>query len=59
MSWNGDRDGRKTERERALVCVMPAKEQGRRRRPWAPAFAGVTSRNQAALASLLFSMTNA
>ncbi len=25
MSWNGDRDGRETERERASVCVMPAK----------------------------------
>ena len=25
LSWNGDRDGRETERERALVCVMPAR----------------------------------
>ena len=59
MSWNGDRDGRETEGERALVYVMPAKAGIQGNATWTPAFAGVTSRNQAALASLLFSMTKA
>ena len=56
MSRNGDRDGRENERERALVSCDARgggyPKQGRRRRLWTPAFAGVTKSESGGLGEL-------
>ncbi len=62
MSWDGDRDGRETDRERALVSCH-ARESGHRERGrghgLGPPLSQGRQVGQAALASLLFSRTKA